>query len=1114
MKNIKKFILIFTLIIFGFLCFGTVNSKAADRDPGPLTKTGASKINPNDTSVVVHNADEFIDACIKSTYVYDNRNNDAGVSTVSENFYANSDTRDSNKNGGTSNITNIKLANDIDLTTSSYGRYYMHRSRYGGPDGNKINGQSGDIWDWANTMVRHNGAVTIDGNGKTIDYGYNNMALQQNDGANWTFKDIKIYGQSFYGPLSINDPNCTVTYDNVSYYGPQLIHSQGGNGCKINVIGDVDVHSVPWYKSFDGTKYKADSNSGPQDEQNMQVGDVEFHKNSHYYGETYGGNVLELTGNLNADEGAKIELHPHKFGSTEDSYGSNSSGIVFLGNSQLDAYDNAQIKIICNTDPIKTNSGEKIGNPDSSSKWISTAVYGASSSQVNMHENSTLESQGAGMVAHSSEGGASDALMQLGKLKLTVDKGASFINNFNKDKDYSGYTNDGVVSISGGQININSGGTFNIDSNMHDVNNDYNYILYTSGATTINLLNPKSVYWNDQNQVDMINSSNSSNYNRSLSNSTLIHIGDYSFINATDASLETIGQGKNGQNTSITPPVPISRFLLPFSGSWWSQDIDTNYMRISGDYFDSKKVADSVNDAGGNQYAMMHFTQLTIPKITVSSGISNDNNKYIHGNVKDENGNNLKNAYVKIYIRKDDTKDDSQDSDNRTYYYDSDNTGKDKNDLAKTIIKSNKILYNKYKKDFPTSTSYLSGSTFNSKQLIKTDDFQNDNFFDTNIFSSLLNDDFNKYSTVIQKPRPYMALTDENGNFHFNVPEKTWEDVGDAKKDLSVYATYNFIDSDKFNIKLNEPLQLDVENKMKDLTNDNESNSDNKLNEVNQGDTDEDGDTLEFDSTLRNTSRHIDFKELSYEQPVPLSANLDTLEIKDGDGFKKLDPNDCTVETEDNYKIIKLNNISLPRTNAKPGESNPGTTKQIDLKVTLKNPITDKQMDFNSQLETRYDDVVKGPDMSINFKGLSRVKVDPQDLYYGANSQNATNLFLSTNQHLGATVDDQRKEKTPIGLYVHQNNDTFSKNGDGLGDSFKGELFYIDGSNMTSLLDHNVEVEQSNADNELTDLYWNRNKQIKLKLDNNYNFHGDYQNGDNDKNNPGLTWTIQNGPGE
>lgn len=243
-----------------------------------------AEVNPNDSSVNVYTADQFIDAIRKPKDADYVKNGDG--------------------NTGTSNISNINVKRNINLTDSTYSRYKDHyvygNSGFTPPTDNDVNNparpylnkshydNSVEWWDWYNFTVKHPDTLTINGEGHKIDFGMNNFALQYDAPQHYVFKNMTWYGDSFYGPFSINKNNTIFDYDNITYYGPQLVHSQSGNGSKINIYNNVNVHSVPENyamtdngNGFSSTPHPTESNSNGnngnpqktdpliQDEQNM-----------------------------------------------------------------------------------------------------------------------------------------------------------------------------------------------------------------------------------------------------------------------------------------------------------------------------------------------------------------------------------------------------------------------------------------------------------------------------------------------------------------------------------------------------------------------------------------------------------------------------------------------------------------------------------------------------------------------------------------------------------------------------------------------------------------------------------------------------------------------------
>lgn len=814
---------------------------------------------------------------------------------------------------------------------------------------------------------------------------------------------------------------------------------------------------------------------------------------------------------MTVDEGAKVDLHPHKFGDTENAFNSNSVGIGFNNNSGSDSSKiyqkkDSQVNIICDNsyetnnkggkiNPYQTNEGNAISSltSNSSGKKISTAIdstSGASNSLINLDENAKLNVEGNGYVGVD-PGSSMNPLVWLKASNVNINNKAEFDIKENENSGVNGNSSSGILNVAGGNFEINSGGSFNINSNTINSSNSNNFLLYSSGNADIDLNNPESVNLNDQDQVNSINDGNSEN----RSNSNLIHNDNNSFINATDVSFKSKGINGN-KNTSIENGLPFHRLVFPINSD---NNIDTNYVRILGSYNEDKKLSDSLknttnDDNIGRQYAMMQFDQMPTPVMQLSSDAVTNKDNTVSGIVKDKNGNLIKNAYVKIFINKS----------NGNEFFHKNGDSSDIDDL----INANQLLYSDGNYDLPSSTDYTSGGNFSGP--LNVDSFDNPIFYQKHLFSEKLDNNFLSHSKMIKsiKNTPYITKTDNDGNFNFLIPENAWNDIQNGSSVLDVMATYNFVNSNYYPIKVNKTLDVNINNSMKNLTK-NQKNGTSNLDNVNQGTSLQNGDELEFDTNLQNNSKNTDFSNLNYSQPVPNSIDLNTLKIKDDSG-NYIDSNHYNVIDGNGFKKIKLDGINL----------NGGDSKNLTFVFKLKNPSAYEPLKFKSMLESSDGNQSEsGTEMNISFlpaPPAEILSIDPNDLYFTSNGKlnYGLDLISANSESKGVNVKDTRIDKTLLTLSVHQNNDTFSSDGEGNGNKFKGELYYKDNSTYSSLLDNSVPIETTESGMPLKSINWEPSKQIILKPLDNFDSIGNYQNGNKNKNKPGLTWTVTNGPVE
>ncbi|MCO6543813.1 MAG: hypothetical protein J6584_07615 [Lactobacillus sp.] len=150
-----------------------------------------------------------------------------------------------------------------------------------------------------------------------------------------TVKNIDVYGNSYYGILfgANYDRNITrETFENMNYYGAQFSWTNGS--ANIFIKGIVNAYSLRDYNAPDGKKYICQTNANAGDQQNIQAKDITFEKNCIYNGYTYGGNAIELSGDAGLEEGATVNLFPHRvanFGPEDPPTNFYSAGLYLTG---------------------------------------------------------------------------------------------------------------------------------------------------------------------------------------------------------------------------------------------------------------------------------------------------------------------------------------------------------------------------------------------------------------------------------------------------------------------------------------------------------------------------------------------------------------------------------------------------------------------------------------------------------------------------------------------------------------------------------------------------------------------------------------------------------------
>lgn len=1037
---------------------GSLNLKSLLSTPLPLSSENLrdpSSINDSNT-VHVSTANEFLDA------VY---NSDDGRSTA---------TYRTSSNSG-SHVQKIVLDNDINFADSTYSEYNsLALAAHYTPE-----------------YVKHE-VLVIDGQGHKLDMNNNSISIENNQNQTWTLENMTVTSSSYWGPIRTNISNININYSNISYYGSQLIWSSTLPNIKVNIYGNVSVHSLYSYSTFTkknptGVTLLCDA-AGNQ--QNMQTGDLELHAGAKYYGETYNGNVLELAGNLTLDEGATMELHPHGISAEDSPRGGSGYGIYLINaNAIINLSDDSQINIDCdnkylvapsignNTITVQPN------NPD----YISPALYSQVNSKIQMNgKNSNFNINVVGSVY-----GNNPAAFIVG---MTQDISNS--SNFSVNVSNPGVYNPtyGVVYIgNNSNINVNENGGFEVKTDPLVGG----YLMYMPYAN-FNITRPRSFLLD----------------NGGSPNSKILFMNNDQYINAQDIIASANGYSYDGKQAISFSDIPLHKmFLANVIGQYFSYQKIRTFGRYK-DLYNINQQLLNATDSGKNytrEFNKLQFTKSPNPTISMTKRYTDKTDPKLTGSVKDDDGNVLVGAYVRIYL--------DDDKNNKDKYISPINSlsNLSDDDIA-NIINSKTILTSASKTDIPTAGTG-NGTSFSNK-TIKTSDFttatssssqynQFNNYLNAN---GALSTAFNNISTVYEN-YPYVAITDKDGNFSFNVPDSVWDKIGSSYKLLDVIASYNGGNSNVKQVGLNNRPNLSIDNNMKDLTYANSNIDGNNLKYVYQGSSIEDGDILQFNNLLKNNSPDVPINNFTYIQPVPSSMDTDSLQISYDDGntfvpltsdkYKVTDTNYLSADGSktENYKNICLNNISLSA-NSSMNISIKGTLQNKDGKyggnnISFSPYILDGTLDSDSDNYYSYVPA-KGKEDNISYSSGDSFNFVPEDITFG-NVTSYKRGWVSGKSvepnNLALKITDNRREKNNIKMYVSQQDDYFV-NEDNSNYKFENKLVYKNGDSIFDLSQSPYQIINSSNPQSI---YWNDNQKIMMKMNLNSQPAGKYTTT--------LTWT-------
>ena len=476
------------------------------------------------------------------------------------------------------------------------------------------NGSAGGHGDYNYIRIRHD-KLTINGDNHWLNMGYNNWALlgNVNGGAepsslyykeDWTLENMDCYGSSYFGVISCNtgvsanylkakngiDPDtgkkisdkerqdCSeglnggytwITYKDITYTGSQFSWTKNTHVAGATMEGNVVANTLYTYKEPGINSDYIWQTESDGNQQLFEEDRVVFKKDCKFTGATYDGNGLELTGSAILESGAKVNLYPHGYNSSEYSRPPEHNnhylgwGLYFNGSKPtLDLYGDSQLNIHCdNTDGNnlvdldgKIKQGVTVDEetqagctPHIKPTYASGALnMNSSGSKITYHETKdndsgkmlspeiNIDNDGPVFGDHSLVNfGGGNADLSHGKFSIDA-------KNLNNQKDAKGnlvhYENDrgtytgGLMTVTGTAIiNVKTGGDFSIASH-NKAGDDYEghpvNLLYYSGGQ-INLMNPKNVSLDLRDHNDLA--------------SALVFSSSSSKINAYDTRVQAYG---------------------------------------------------------------------------------------------------------------------------------------------------------------------------------------------------------------------------------------------------------------------------------------------------------------------------------------------------------------------------------------------------------------------------------------------------------------------------------------------------------------------------------------------------------------------------------------------
>ncbi|MCC4399183.1 DUF1542 domain-containing protein [Limosilactobacillus reuteri] len=296
---------------------------------------------------------------------------------------------------------------------------------------------------YTNTAISNKRDITIQsatpGTKYTIDFAGYGFNMYSND-YGVTFKDLSLYGQSYYGIVRSAG---SYTFDNVDYTGSQLIYTDSGYNATVTFKNTVNATSVASYTGPLDNKTRNSQGGGNQQVLQFANGtnNINFEAGSKVTFTTNNSNVIEIDkgttvinvkSNADGSDGAQVTLNPHTKNGPEQinsmSMDGIARGIASNGNTTLNIDKGANLNI-----NLKDNSDDK---------YHSGALYLNSGATINNNGNLTITSEGT---PYYRAQGWDDPVYINGDASINVGNGASFILEATNLGSYNGH----LMTVSG-----------------------------------------------------------------------------------------------------------------------------------------------------------------------------------------------------------------------------------------------------------------------------------------------------------------------------------------------------------------------------------------------------------------------------------------------------------------------------------------------------------------------------------------------------------------------------------------------------------------------------------------------------------------------------------------
>lgn len=268
-----------------------------------------------------------------------------------------------------------------------------------------------------------------------------------------------------------------------------------------------------------------------------------------------------------------------------------------------------------------------------------------------------------------------------------------------------------------------------------------------------------------------------------------------------------------------------------------------------------------------------------------------------------------------------------------------------------------------------------------------------------------------------------------------------------------------------------------------------ENNTDNHLiNVVN-------GDSVTYSDNLFNQSTEGPLNNAYYVIPLYKQTQVNSVTV------------DGTILAKDDYTIGPNSDTGNDDLIIKLGDIAPQSSKNISVDTTVKNITGPTNLKFtpyiygDNKAETSVYRKNGTPEIIDYISDLIYPNV--QNIDFGSITPYSKNKLLYRPKKINnpnniINIDDQRRDKDSVSVYVAQYNDFINENGDTL----PANLRYYEDGNYKPIYNNKIKIHESDTGSNLSSIAWNKEDGLLLHIDDNLMTTGKYTTT--------LTWSFEN----